>query len=112
MKKTALIILPLSIFANALLLGLGAECLLNLLSISVSISFSAVRYPRFIPFCFVLGIIALLGAIAILMLNIKASEKFRFTRSVWIFEYILAFVLSIPMIKLWGILFDFLQKTF
>ena len=112
MKKTALIILPLSIFVNALLLGLGAECLLNLLSISVSISFSAVRYPRFIPFCIVLSNVALLGLVAMLVLNIKISEKLNFTKTIWIFEYALALVLSIPMIKIWETLFEFLQTTF
>ena len=49
--------------------------------------------------------------IAMLILNIKFSEKLNFTKTIWIFEYIFALVLSIPMIKLWEMLFDFLQKT-
>lgn len=110
MKKTAYIIL--SIFTNAMFLSLGIECLLNLLSLSMAISLdSALSYPRFIPFCIVLGIVALLGLIAMLILNIKVSERFSYTKSVWLVQYILALILSIPMIKLWEILFEFLQRS-
>ena len=110
MKKVTYIIL--SILANAALFSLGIECLLNLLSLSMAISLdSVVKYPRFIPFCIVLGIVALLGLITMLILNIKASEKLVFTKTIWIFEYVFALVLSLPMIKLWEMLFDFLQKS-
>lgn len=110
MKKTAYMII--SILANATFLSLGIESLLNLLSLSVAISLdSAERYPRFIPFCIVIGIVALLGLVAILVLNIKVSEKLGFTSSVWLFEYVVSFALSIPMIKIWEILFEFLQKN-
>ena len=112
MKKTTYIILPLFILANAAFLSLGIECLLNLLGSVMAISLdSTPSYPRFIPFCIVLGIVALLGLVAMLILNIKNSEKFNFTKSVWIFEYIFAFAFSIPMIKLWEMLFDFLHKA-
>ena len=110
MKKSICVIL--SILANAALFSLGIECLLNLLSLSMAISLdSVVKYPRFIPFCIVLGIVALLGLIVMFVLNIKASEKLNFTKSIWIFEYTLALVLSIPMIKIWQMLFEFLQKA-
>ena len=72
---------------------------------------SVVKYPRFIPFCIVLGIVALLGLVAMLVLNIKISEKLNFTKTIWIFGYALALVLSIPMIKIWEMLFEFLQKV-
>ena len=110
MKKSICIIL--SILANAALFSLGIECLLNLLSLSMAISLDSVeKYPRFIPFCIVLGIVALLGLVAMLVLNIKISEKLNFTKTIWIFEYSLALVLSIPMIKIWEMLFEFLQKA-
>ena len=111
MKKVTYIIL--SIWATAALFSLGIECLLNLLSLSLAISLdSVVKYPRFIPFCIVLGIVALLGLIAMLILNIKVSEKLGFTKTIWIFECILVFVLSLPVMKLWETLLDFLQKIF
>ena len=110
MKKSICVIL--FVLVTAASLSLGIECLLNLLSISMAISLdSVVKYPRFIPFCIVLGIVALLGLIVMFVLNIKASEKLNFTKSIWIFEYTLALVLSIPMIKIWQMLFEFLQKA-
>ncbi len=112
MKKSTLIFLPFAVLANAILLSLGMECFLYLLSSFMAVSLdSTLSYPRFIPFCIVLGIAALLGLSAMLMLNIRVSEKLKFTKSVWLWEYIVAFVLSIPMLKLWEMLFDFLQKT-
>ena len=111
MKKSICVIL--FVLVTAASLSLGIECLLNLLSISMAISLdSVVKYPRFVPFCVVLGIVALLGLVAMLVLNIKISEKLNFTKTIWIFEYALALVLSIPMIKMWKTLFEFLQTTF
>ena len=110
MKKSICVIL--SILANAALFSLGMECLLSLLGYTMAISLdSSVQFSRFIPFCIVLGIVALLGLIAILILNIKDSEKIGFTKTIWIFEYAFALVLSIPMIKIWETLFEFLQKA-
>jgi hypothetical protein len=112
MKKSIFIILPAFTLGNATFLSLGMTCLLDLLSISVGISLdSEIEYPRFIPFCIILGIVALLGVGFLLFGNIKISEKIIFTKWIWYFQYIFAFVLSIPMIKLWQMLFDFLQKT-
>lgn len=112
MKKSIFIILPTFALGNAIFLSLGMTCLLNLLSFSVGISLdSAIKYPRFIPFCIVLGIVALLGVIFLLFGNIKISERLNFTKWLWCFQYIFSFVLSIPMIKLWQMLFDFLQET-
>ena len=111
MKKTVYMIS--SILTNAAFLSLGLESLLSLLSLSVAISLdSAERYPRFIPFCIVVGIVVLLGLVAMLVLNIKVSERLNFAKPIWIFEYVFAFVLSIPMIKIWEMLFEFLQTTF
>lgn len=113
MKKPTFVFLPFSILANAAFLGLGMECLLNLLALVMSISLDGKpSYPRFIPFCIILGIVALLGLSAMLILNIKASEKLGFTKNIWLIQYVFAVVLSIPMIKLWEMLFDFLRKIF
>ena len=116
MKKAAYGMLFVYTVANAALLSLGIECLLNLLASVMAVSLdapsAAEQYPRFLPFCMVLGIVALLGLVAVLILNIKSSERLVFTKSAWIFEYVLAAVLSMPMIKLWEMLFDFLHKAF
>ena len=113
MKKLTFIILSAFTLGNAVFLSLGMTCLLNLVSISMGISLdSEMQYPRWMPFCIVLGLVALLGVIFLLPGNIKISEKLKLTKRVWYFQYILALVLSIPMIKLWEMVFDFLQKTF
>ena len=63
MKKTSYMII--SILANAAFLSLGIECLLNLLSLPMAISLDrVVKYPKFVPFCVTLGIVALLGRYA------------------------------------------------
>ena len=112
MKKATFIYLPITILANAAFLSLGFECLLNLLGLVMAISLDSYpKYPRFIPFCIACGMVALLGLIAMLVLNIKASEKLSFTKLIWLLEYIFAVILSIPMIKLWDMLFEFLQKS-
>ena len=112
MKKTTFIYLPITILANAAFLSLGLECLLNLLGLAMAISLdSSMQYPRFIPFCILCGIVALLGLIAVLVLNIKVSEKLSLTKLIWLLEYIFAVILSIPMIKLWEMLFEFMQKS-
>ena len=112
MNKTAYIILPFFILATAAFLSLGMECLLLLLGSVMKFSLdSSVQYPRFIPFCIACGIVALLGLVAMIVLNAKASKKFGFTKFFWRFECIFALVLSIPAIKIWETLFDFLQKA-
>ena len=116
MKKSIFIILPTFTLGNAIFLSFGLTCLLNLLSLAMAISLDGKsvveQYPRFIPFCIILGIVALIGVIFLLFGNIKISERLNFTKWLWCFQYIFALVLSIPMIKLWEMLFDFLQKTF
>ena len=102
--------------AYAIFLSLGFECMLRFLgaAMAISIDGSSVtrQYPRFIPFCLVAGIVASAAIIGIFILNVIASEKNELDKRLWTAELILAFVISLPMIKPWEILFDFLQKTF
>ena len=104
------------IIAYAAFLSLGMECLLNLLSVFMAISLDGgavtKQYPRFIPFCIIVGILALVALVAVFVMNLKASDKFGFTKRLWWAQMIITVVISVPMIKLWETLFDFLQKTF
>lgn len=104
------------IIAYAIFLSLGMECLLCLLGAAMAISLDSAsvtaQYPRFIPFCIIVGILALVALVAIFVINIKASDRFGFTKKLWWAQMIIAVVISVPMIKLWETLFDFLQKTF
>ena len=116
MKKSTFVFLPFSILANAMFLSLGMECLFNLLGFAMAISLDGssvtAQYPRFIPFCFFVGIIALLGLIATYIINLKLSEKLGLARIIWFAQYILAFILSFLVIRIWIRLFEFLQNTF
>ena len=104
-----------SIFAAAyaLFLSLGWTCLLNLAGIIFASAIDGGvidEYPRFIPFCYAIGIFALISLVACFALNIKSASKSGFTRKSWAIEFICAFAASIPMAALWDMLFDLLQK--
>jgi len=106
----------LFIIAYAAFLSIGMECLLILLGISMGIALDgtswAHQYPRLIPFCLVVGFLALVALIFLVILNIKASEKLDYTKRIWYIQSILAFVVSLPVIKLWEMLFEYMQKVF
>lgn len=106
----------LFIIVYAAFLSIGMECLLNLLGIFMGISLDgkspANQYPRFIPFCVVVGFLALVALVLLVILNIKVSERLDYTKRVWCIQSILAFFVSIPMIKLWEMLFEYMQKAF
>ena len=105
----------LFIIAYATFLSLGMECLLNLLGISMGISLdgqsAANQYPRFVPFCVVVGFLAFVALVLLVILNLKASERLDYTKRIWCVQSILAFLVSIPIIKLWEMLFEYMQKA-
>ena len=115
MKKSGIFVLPAFALSNAVFLSLGFECLFNLLGIAMAAtldSSAAREYPRFIPFCVVMGIVALVGLVVTYIINLKLSKRLGFTSSLWFVQYILAFALSMPMIRIWIRLFEYLQNTF
>ena len=113
MKKISKLFVALFILLNSAVLSLGLECLLCFPGSTDTVyDGSHLLFPRFFLFCIVLGIICLLALIALFILNFKAYVKYNFKASVWAFEYIFAFVLSLPMIKLWEMLFVFLREVF
>lgn len=107
---------PAFVISYATFLSIGLECLLNLLGMSLAISLDGAavtgQYPRFIPFCLIVGLVALVLLAATLILNLKMSEKYVLTRRFWIVQTIISVVISIPMVRLWEILFEFLRKIF
>ena len=117
MKKIVkIVIIVLLAVVLAALASLGIECMLNLLSFSFGVSLdggSAVaQYPRFVPFCTVVGFFSLAALVCLVLLNIKFFDKLDYTDAMWKTQVALAVILTLPMIKLWEMLFDFLQKTF
>ena len=116
MKKTNILLAFVFTVAYAVIVSLEMICLLNLLSVAFAISLddgSVVQeYPRFIPFCVALGLLALAAGIILFVFNFKLSEKLNFTKKIWRAEIISALFISIPLIKLWEMLFGYLQKVF
>ena len=114
MKKYFLAII--FVIACATFLSIGLECLLNLLGLSMAISLDGAavtkQYPRFIPFCVIVGLGALVLLIATFVLNLKKSEKYGLTKELWWIQSIFSIVISFPMVKAWELLFEFLQRTF
>ena len=96
--------------------SLGVACLLQLFGVALGVALDGQtviqQYPRLIPFCLIVGIICLIALIALAFLNAKFSKKLNYTRRVWIIQFICAFAASIPIIKMWEIMFGFLQKVF
>ena len=122
MKKSNNIIIYLSILINSAASGLGMTCLLNLIGIALGIAIDGrvvIReYPRFIPFCIILGMLALLILITVFIINvivlnlkIKVTKKYVSSMIIFVLQYIISFIFSIPMLFLWQKLFTFLQNT-
>ena len=114
MKKYFLVFV--FVIAYATFLSIGFECLLRLLGLSMAIALDGAavtkQYPRFIPFCMVVGLVACILLIATFILNLKMSEKYGLTKKICWMQAIIALVVSFPMVKIWEILFEFLQRTF
>ena len=115
-KLTRIIVILLFASAYILFLSLGIAALLQVLSIAFAISLDghsvSRMYPRFIPFCFGIGCVALIGFIGIFILNYNYSEKLRYTKNVWTLQSLCAFAVSMPLLQFWDLVFRYLQKTF
>lgn len=111
MKRTVSIFVAI----YALFFSLGLTCLLNLAGIMLASTIDGGvidEYPRFLSFCYVIGLLALIALVVCFVLNKKYASRSGFTGKVWAIQFICAFAVSIPMVALWDILFNFLQKAF
>ena len=104
------------VIAYATFLSIGLECLLNVLGMSMAISLDGKavtkQYPRFIPFCMIVGLLALVLLVSTFILNLKISEKHGLTKKIGMIQTIIVLVISFPMVKIWEMFFEFLQRTF
>jgi hypothetical protein len=114
--KVKIAIYSLLTIGHACFFSMGMVCLLNLLGLLLSISLDGPpaieQFPRFIPFCFIVGLIALISLIGLVILNVRFSINQQDHRRVPMIQSICALALAVPMMKLWELLFDFLQNTF
>ena len=115
-QKVKITVYSLLTIGHACFLSMGMVCLLNLLGLLFSISLDGPpaieQFPRFIPFCFIVGLIALISLIGLVILNVRYSINQNAPRRVPMIQFICALALAVPMMKLWELLFDFLQNTF
>lgn len=100
----------------ALSLSLGIVCFLHLSGVVVATAAFgdpiSEQYPRFIPFCLFVGLLAIIALVATFITYLKASKKLAFTQTMCWIPVIISVVISAPMLLLWGMLFDYLQQVF
>lgn len=106
----------LFVLIYSLLFSLGIMCLFQIFGVAMAISLDGKSvvdmYPRFIPFCFAVGFFALFAIIGAVILNYKYSEKLKYTKHYLGIQLFCSFIISIPLMKIWEMAFEFLQKTF
>ena len=104
------------IIGSAIFGGIFLGCVLQLLGIIMGISIDGLavarQYPRLIPFCLVVGLLAVIFLALVFILGIIASQKIGISKNIWLWQIITAVFLSLPVIKLWEMAVEFLQKTF
>ena len=108
MKRNVVVILFTAVYAA--ILSLGFYCFLDVLLLAMLGGTN--DYPRFVPFCIIVGYAALGALIAVFVANLKLSKKINFTKWTWVIQTVCAVILSVPMFRLWVLLFNFLHKTF
>lgn len=116
MKKTKFFISLAFVVFYAVFVSLMIECSLNMWGLSLAISLDGAsvseQFPRFIPFCILVEIFAVCAIAILFIFHSKLSGKLEYTKKDWWIQTLSAFIISIPMIKPWELLFEFLQKTF
>ena len=90
-------------------------CLLRVFGIALAVALdgSAVtgQYPRLLPFCLTVGVIAFALAVALFLLNRRVSETNDLIKRLWWAEAAVAAVCAVPLVPLLEMLLAFLQKT-
>ena len=112
MKK---LFVPLFVAVNAVLLGLGWEASFCAMSLMFSFGIDGGGrglVSRFGLICIILAVVAFVAFVCVLLFNYNISDKLKYTPRVWIWQLILSFALSIPMLAVWEKLFDYLSLRY
>ena len=116
MKKINVMMVGLITLIYALTIGLGNTCFLNVASMCMGIALDGKnvveQYPRFFPFCIIVGIASLVVLIIEILLNIRLADRLEYSRFKLYAQIIASLVLSIPMMVIWMQLFEHLHKVF
>ena len=98
-------------FGHAALISLGGTCALHAVAIVFNPFGSSGQYPRFLPFCVIVGLTAFLVWIYLIFQNARhlldhdAHLRWKIAA-----EVILTILLTLPGMWLWDTLFRWLQK--
>ena len=97
---------------HAALVSLGAVCFLNVAAITLSPFGSTGSYPRFLPFCVIVGILAFAAWVILFVLNARYFLNHD-THLRWkiALEVALTLLLTIPGMWLWDKFFTWLQRV-
>lgn len=112
MKKiTNSIPLILYMLGHAALVSLGAVCFLNVAAITLSPFGSTGSYPRFLPFCVIVGILAFAAWVILFVLNARhlLNHDIHLRWKIAL-EVALTLILTLPGMWLWENLLSWLQK--
>ena len=118
MKKAINIVLASGFTVSyATFLSLGLECswiIFGILLANAAFGGKPMieEYPRLVPFCVLAGLFALIAILVLVSLNVFVAKKLKNTKITWIIEAICTIILSLPMIKIWEIVFDYLRMYF
>lgn len=116
MNKKRWFVIAAFTIGYAALLSIGMVCLWNLFLIALAtMMFSEPtfkEYPRFIPFCYIVGLFALGGLVLLFLLDGKATEKFSFVKRICWSKFGVIIGLTVPLFMLWSALFRYLQRIF
>lgn len=108
MKKSSFFGISALTLLNVVLLGLLIESTIKLLGL---LGYIAI-FLKFTLVCCAFFIIALLGIIAVAIVNYKLNNKWHLTKRTWHVQYILSVILAIPTMYAWEILFDYIYFCF
>lgn len=113
MKKTANVF-PLILYTlgHAALISLGAVCFLNVAAIVLTPFGSTGSYPRFLPFCVIVGILAFAAWVVLSIRNARhlLNHDTHLRRKIAL-EVVLTLILTLPGMWLWENLLSWLQRV-
>ena len=100
---------------HSLVMGMGLACLLRLLGMAMAMSLDSSvveEYPRFLPFCLLLGLGALVGLCLLTLFNLRTAKRVGYTKVTWSIQVALVLLLALPSARMWTELLSFLQFVF
>lgn len=110
-KKGNIPPLILYTLGHAALISLGAVCALNAVAIVFNPFGGSGQYPRFLPFCLLVGLTALFVWMYLIFKNARhlLDHDAHLRRKIAL-EVVLMLILTLPGMLLWDNLFRWLQK--